>query len=73
MQRAYETVVSKDVAINYRIQYEKAYPAVIVLVQKSNQLTSTETQFVVHGRLEVKLDAVNIAWRRVIDHSCCWH
>jgi hypothetical protein len=33
-------------------------------MQNSDQLTGAELEFIVHGRLEVKLNAMNIAWRR---------
>jgi len=38
----------------------KTYPAVVVLVKKTNKSASTEFELVVHGRLKVKLYTVNV-------------
>jgi hypothetical protein len=38
----------------------KAYPSIIVLVEHANQLTSVEIEFILHGRLEVKLNTVYV-------------
>jgi len=46
----------------------KTYPAIIVLVKKTDDSTSTEFELIIHGRLEVKLDTVNIGGRS----SRCW-
>jgi len=39
-------------------------PAVIVLVQHPDELTGVETELVLHGWLEVKLDTVNVVGSR---------
>jgi len=38
----------------------RTYPAVVVLVKKTNKSASTEFELVVHGRLKVKLYTVNV-------------
>ena len=38
----------------------RTYPAVVVLVKKTNKSASTEFELIVHGRLEVKLYTVNV-------------
>lgn len=42
-----------------------AYPSVIVFVEDPDKLACLELEFVVHGRLKVELNAVDIAcwWR----------
>jgi hypothetical protein len=42
----------------------RTYPAVIVLVEHANELTSVEIKFILHGRLEVKLNTMYIVRTR---------
>jgi hypothetical protein len=39
-------------------------PTVVVLVQHPDELTSVETKFILHGRLEVKLNTMNVVRTR---------
>jgi hypothetical protein len=39
-------------------------PAVIVLVQHPDELTGVETELILHGRLEVKLDTMDVVGSR---------
>lgn len=44
-------------------------PTIVVLMQDSHNLTNLEFELIIHGRLELKLDTVDSATRRVGDNS----
>ena len=45
------------------------YPAIVVLVQEAHQLARCKPQLVLHGRLEVELDAVDVGSGRAAGHG----
>lgn len=50
-----------------------AYPAIVVFMQKSDQLTRLKAQFIVHGRVKIQLDAVDVAGWRIMCHISGGH
>jgi hypothetical protein len=54
-----------------RLSYEfeeviRTYPAIIIFMQKADELTGTDFEFVIHRRLEIELNTVDIVKRRRI-------
>lgn len=66
MHRAYIMLAYTSHAF---VEEDLAYPTIVVLMQDSHNLTNLEFELIIHRRLELKLDTVDSATRRVGDNS----
>ena len=48
------------------------YPSIVIFVQKSDKITSAKPKFILHGRLKVKLNPIDVAGSSSIGTHCSW-